>query len=428
MRAGCKIMFILYDLIFFIFALLYLPLYLLKGKFHKGFARRFGFIPKGLVFEDPIWIHAVSVGEVMAMRELIKKLRLAYPRKRLVISTVTPTGNKIARTLEKEGDFVTYLPVDLSFILRKVIKRVKPSLFIIAETEIWPNLITCLHEEGVPIAIFNSRISDASFKGYKNVRYLLRPILNKVDIYCAQSESDKSKLSALGVNPDKIIVTGNMKFDQVSENMGDPAVYRRKIGLKPDDKLVIAGSTHRGEEEVILSVYRLLLKDFPGLRLLIAPRHPERADEVESLAKNSGFDTVKASSIKEGVSSGDKIIILDTVGELALLYNAADIVFMGGSLVKKGGQNILEPAGAGKPVIFGQYMFNFKDISRSFLDNKAALMVSGQDGLAAAIRNLLNNKEEIYALTSRARSLISNNRGATGRNITLIKHFIERTT
>ena len=418
-------MFIIYDLIFIIFILIYLPIYLFKGKFHKGFLRRLGSLPEGLVFNEPIWIHAVSVGEVMAMRELISELRREYPLKMFVISTVTPTGNKIANTIAQEGDFVTYLPLDLSFILKRVIKRIKPCVFIIAETEIWPNLITSLYKSRIPIAILNARISDSSFKGYSAVKFLLKPVLDKVSIFCAQSGNDSFRLNILGAKPLNIAVTGNMKFDQVPSKELDPVLYRQRLGLKSKERLLIAGSTHPGEEIIILNAYRLLLNNFPELRLLIAPRHPERADEVKSLADNAGFQAGRISLMDADALAAKEVFILDTVGELKGFYSAADIVFVGGSLVKRGGQNILEPAGAGKPVIFGPYMFNFRDIAQVFLEHKAAIEILDRDGLVAAVSSLLDNNLKAERLVKNAREVISHNQGATKRNIKLIGKFIE---
>lgn len=417
-------MFIIYDLIFLVFILIYLPVYLFKRKFHRGFLMRLGFIPKGLVFDKPIWIHAVSVGEVMAMRELIRELRRNYPRKHFVISTVTPTGNKIARSLAQKGDFVTYLPLDFSFILQRVIKRIQPCVFIIAETEIWPNLITFFNKFNIPIAILNARISDRSFKGYSVIKYLLKPVLSKVNIFCAQTESDSFKLKVLGVEPEKVTVTGNMKFDQIPARTLDPAAYKERIGLKRNERLLIAGSTHPGEEEIILNAYRLLLNYFSDLRLLLVPRHPERADAVRALARNLGFKSEKVSLLNLKAPQNE-VFVLDTVGELVSFYSAADIVFVGGSLVKKGGQNILEPASVGKPVIFGPNMNNFRDIAQEFLENKAALEVLNQEGLVVAVSSLLNNNLKVERLVKNALEVILNNQGATKRNIVLISKFIE---
>ncbi len=206
-------MFILYNLIYFAFIIIYLPIYLFRRKFHVGFKMRFGILPRGLELNKPIWIHAVSVGEAMAVQNLVKELRIAYPDKRFFISTVTPTGNKIARSIAKETDFVSYFPLDLSFIIRSFVDKVKPSLFIITETEIWPNLISYLYKKNIPVIVVNGRISDHSFKGYLSIKFLLKPILNKINLFCAQAHQDGERLMQLGVLQDRIKITGNMKFD-----------------------------------------------------------------------------------------------------------------------------------------------------------------------------------------------------------------------
>ena len=426
-------MFILYDLIFLIFTLAYLPIYLFKGKFHHGFLARLGALPKDLKLDKPIWIHAVSVGEAKAVAGLINELRKTCKDKKFIISTVTPTGNKIARTMAGAGDFVTYLPLDFSFIVKRVINKIKPEAFIIAETEIWPNLISCLHKRGIPVITVNGRISDASFKGYSAIKFLIKPILSKVSLFCMQTESDANKLEKLGVAPDKIKITGNMKFDQLISAQGSG--YRTKLGLSPEERLFIAGSTHSGEEEIVLGSYAELLRKFPKTRLLIAPRHPERALEVEKMVLKNGFSVKMVSWLTGQPVNGlnqltrpsahpPTVLILDTIGELVNFYAAGDIVFIGGSLVKKGGQNILEPASAGKPVIFGPHMFNFRDIVKMFLENDAAIMINNQEELIYAVVNLLNDSAKVDKLVANARGVIAKNQGATLRNAVLVREFI----
>jgi len=411
-------MFILYDLIFLVFTLACLPVYLFKGKFHRGFLARLGALPDNLALERPIWVHAVSMGEVKSIAGLIEELRKIYPAKKFVISTVTPTGNKIALDLKKPGDLVTYLPLDFSFIVGRVINRVNPSLFIIAETEIWPNLLTSLYKKGIPIVTVNARISDASFRGYFAIKLLIKPILDKISLFCSQTEADAARLRKLGVAPSRIKVTGNMKFDQLTAPL-QAAGYREKLSLGLDGKLFIAGSTHQGEEEIILSTYKSLLNNFPTLKLLIAPRHPERADALASLIKGSGFEPAKISVLgprtREPVNPRT-VFILDTVGELANFYTAADVVFVGGSLIKRGGHNILEPASLGKPVIFGPHMFNFRDIAEMFLKNNAALMAKDENGLVSAVTRILKDNFLASQLRANAAGIIALNRGATQKN------------
>ncbi len=443
-------MFIVYDLIFFLIALVYLPVYLLRRKFHRGFLLRLGFLPKDLALDRPIWLHVVSVGEAITSRQFLEELRLAFPHKKFVISTVTPTGNKIARAIAKEGDFVTYLTLDISFIVSKVVKRINPSLFIAVETEIWPNLIHCLHKKHVPFAVINGRISDRSFKGYAILKFLIKPVLDKVGLFCVQTARDAQRLSSLGVAKNKIEVTGNMKFDFKAQALkfDNPGLC-----LKYQEQLLVCGSTHPGEEKIILAAYRDLLAEFSDLRLLIAPRHPERADEVENIIIKSGFNSIRVSQLagspataewrgaaKGGISqlnpqtrtlpagrqepaNPQTVFILDTVGQLLTFYSIADIVFVGGSLSKTGGHNILEPAALGKPVIFGPHMFNFRDIADLFLNNQAALLIHNQEELKAGIAELLRNPGRIPGLIRSAKKLILDNQGATGRNLERVREF-----
>jgi 3-deoxy-D-manno-octulosonic-acid transferase len=424
-------MLVIYDLISAAIAIIYLPLYLLRRKFHREFFIRFGILPKNLKLDRPIWIHAVSVGETMAIRGLLDELRSIYPGKKFVISTITPTGNKIAKAIAKEGDFVTYLPLDFSFILRGAIDKIDPSLFIIAETEIWPNLISILHNKNIPIAVVNGRISDSSFKGYSIIKIILKPILNQITMFCVQTERDAARLIHLGVLPDKVKITGNMKFDSKDrlDSKDDYAVYREKMGIKIEEKLFVAGSTHSGEDEFVLDAYKRILNDFPRVKLLIAPRHPERTKNIEKVVIKFGFDPVRVSDLallSVNPKERKKIFILDTVGKLLFFYAIADIVFVGGSLVKKGGHNILEPANLGKPVLFGQHMDNFRDIAELFIAAKAAILLRNSEELAGNMKYLLSNPDKIAELTRNAKRIIQQNQGATKRNIGYIRELIKQ--
>ncbi|MFA5114543.1 MAG: 3-deoxy-D-manno-octulosonic acid transferase [Candidatus Omnitrophota bacterium] len=417
---------LVYNLIALAVTLAYLPAYLARRKFHRGFLRRLGILPQDLMMKRPIWIHAVSLGEAKAVRTLVEILRSVYPQKQFVFSTVTTTGNKIAREMAREGDLVTYLPLDFSFSVRNTIARINPCIFIIAETEIWPNLISCLFGRGIPVVIVNGRISDRSFRGYRIIKFLFEPILRKVSLFCVQSDSDAARFVALGVAPQNIRVSGNMKFD-IEDNPrleDDAAGYRRKLGLGEGDRLLVCGSTHPGEEELLLDVYRQLSGDYRRLHLLLAPRHPERSVQVGDLIRKAGFQPSATSRLGQGGSKGEKVFIVDSIGELMGYYAAADLVFIGGSLIKKGGHNILEPAVLAKPVIFGPYMFNFRDIARMFLDNQAALSVRGSGELKTRLKELLDNPAKALLLGVRGRQLILENRGATGRILKEIESFL----
>jgi 3-deoxy-D-manno-octulosonic-acid transferase len=412
-------MFILYDLVFLLFALVWLPVYLFRRKFHHGFAQRLGNLPQNIP-AGAIWLHAVSVGEAMAARPLLEELRRLFPDRRFVISTVTPTGNKIALGLARDGDAVIYLPLDFSFIVKRVIGRIKPALFIGVETELWPNLISSLAKNKVPMVIVNARISDRSFRGYRLIKLLIRPLLNKISAFCARSQADEQRLMALGANPDKVRVSGNLKFDTLAQVFHFEGL---RLGLAGEDQLWAAGSTHPGEEEIVLGVYKSLLSEFPKLKLLIAPRHPERAKAVGRLVSKNGFVPVFISQLKLKAYSLElkAVFILDTIGQLMNCYALADIVFSGGSLVKKGGHNILEPAVLGKAILFGPQMFNFRDVSELFLKDRAAILVRGKEELREQIGHLLHNPGQIAALGQRAKGLVLENQGAARRNAEIIR-------
>ncbi len=421
-------MFILYDLIFIIFALIYLPVFLLRNKLHKGFTQRLGFLPPELKLKQPIWIHAVSVGEAKTAELLVKQLRIIYPKKQFALSTTTPTGNKIARNFSGENDFVFYLPLDISFVTKKVIRLINPCFCIIMETEVWPNLITQLYAAGIPSVVVNARISDNSFLGYRLIKPLLKPILNKMRFFCVQTAQDAQRLRALGLSNDKLKITGNMKYDIAAlvDSKADYISSRLRLGLEEAAQLVVAGSTHPQEEEIILGAYKQVMGSSPNARLLIAPRHPERAREVAKLAARIGFEVTFISKLTSGSESKsqDPIFILDTIGELLSFYAIADVVFVGGSLVNNGGHNILEPALFEKPILFGPHMSNFKQMSELFLNNSAAIMVAGGQELSANIQSLLNNSSGISSIGKKARQLVLDNQGATIRNAELIEKVL----
>ena len=428
-------MIIFYDLIFLIFAIFYLPVFLFKKKFHAGFAMRLGVFFRIPELDGPIWIHAVSVGEAMSVRHLVENLKEKFPQKDFIISTVTPTGNKIAQSIAGKNDAVIYLPLDFSWVVRRVIERISPSLFVIAETEIWPNLVTCLYKKNIPIAVVNARISDRSFKKYLFVKFLVKPVLNKISVFCVQTFVDARRLEQLGVASKKIKLTGNMKFDikvrDYEDLRKDYADYRLKFGMGIKEKLIVAASTHPGEEVEVLKVYLKLLNSFPDLKLLIVPRHPERSESLVKLINRYPLLEARRISQLPGLNAGNapsarkQVFILDTVGQLMYFYAIADIVFVGGSLIKSGGHNILEPASLGKPILFGKYMFNFRDITEMFLKNNAGIMVNDAQDLEKELKNLLEDKLRIYQLGYASRKVILENQGATAKNAEAITALLK---
>ncbi|NQT06718.1 MAG: 3-deoxy-D-manno-octulosonic acid transferase [Candidatus Omnitrophica bacterium] len=420
---------VLYNIIFVIFAVFYLPYLIFTGRYHRDISQRFGFYPKGIYEavkgKGIVWVHAVSVGEVRASRVLCERLIEKFPDKRLIISTITRTGNDTAKRLFGDKATVLYLPVDISFVVKSAIDRLRPDVFIIVETEIWPNLITALRKKDIPIVMVNGRVSPKSYRRYMWIRPLLKDVLKDITLYLMQTEEYADRIIKMGAPPKKVIVTGNMKFDAAGREYAsgklNPGAIRNDLSLKDGELLFIAGSTHRPEEEMVLRVYREIIKEIPKTRLLIAPRHTERSHEIEALIKRFNFVPVRISGIagEERITpkGKEKVLLLDTMGRLSQLFSIADIVFMGGSLMRKGGQNILEPATFSRPIIFGPHMFNFKDIAESFLNAGAACSVRDTKGLLETANRLLTDGDRRKELGKRARSMVDKNAGATLRNI-----------
>lgn len=419
---------IIYDIIFIVLHLFYLPFFIFRRKFHKGFLCRLGFLPKDLIAKlrgnKHIWIHAVSVGEVLVASKLIDGLKKYFPEERIIISTVTPTGNKIAQSLVNDKISVMYFPLDFSFIVKRIIDHIKPTVFITAETEIWPNIISYLYAKNVPIIVVNGRISKRSFLGYKKIRFLLKSTFKKITLFCMQTVEDGERIIYLGAPKEKVKFVGNLKFD---EKFSEYSYDSSCLGLKEDDSLLIAGSTHHNEEEIILKVYRDAIKNYPRLKLMIAPRHPERVDSIADLISSNNLKVIKFSSIKNQkvnlAAYASYVFLVDTIGDLKSLYNLATIVFIGGSLVNKGGHNIIEPAYFSKPVIFGEHMSNFQDMADLFLKKNSALQVKSEKELAGAIKTLLDSKTKRLQLGQNARIIVDENKGATERTVEQINEI-----
>lgn len=415
----------LYDIGFFLFSIFYLPALIFKGKLHKDFLERFGIFDKDkraalTSGKNKIWIEAVSVGEVSLCKVLIPRLRERYPEKEIVVSTITKTGNDLARVSLSGVAAVIYFPLDLSFITRRVVAIIRPEIYIMIETEIWPNLLKALSDSKIPSVLVNGRISDRSFGKYRLVKPFLKRTLERISIFCMRSGLDGKRIIEMGAPKDKVMVTGNMKFDiGAMSNVGTGFKAEELLDLSQTDKLFVAGSTHEHEEDVILDVFKKLSREFPELRLLIAPRHIDRAVEVAGTVKRFGFEPVKVSALKEAGAPdrNPRVMILDTIGRLNDIYALATLVFIGGSLVKYGGHNPIEPAIFGKPVIFGPHMFNFSDTALIFLSGGAALEAKDAAELFNKCVSLLKDEKRRLNMGENGRKLISENSGATARNL-----------
>jgi len=405
----------------------------LTKRYRYGMGNRFGILSESIKSVSKgrvIWIHAVSVGEMKAASILAPLLRKAFPSHTLLFSSVTHTGNKVARTIATGNEGVFYLPLDISFIVNKVVRAIRPELFLCLETELWPNLVSSLFKFNTKIILINGRISHRSYFGYKKIRFIVSGILKKFSLILMQSEQDAVRILTLGASKGKVFVTGNLKFDlSLLESTGRRREIREKLGITEQDILLMAGSTHRGEDEQIVDCLSRLKKEHSNLRLLIAPRHVERTHEIEQILSKHGFKSMRFSHINTQYarrSTHDElyIFILDTIGDLKTIYSASDIVFVGGSLVKKGGQNPIEPAGLAKPVIFGKFTFNFQDVVTSFLENNAAIQVENKDELYSAIRMLLDSPHDRKMLGLNAKDTVDKNSGSSQRTINLILSIV----
>lgn len=422
----------LYDIGFFIFSIFYLPVLIFKGKLHDSFGERFGRYPLEKLealkaAKDVIWIQAVSVGEVALCKSLIPVLREKLPHCTIVFSTITKTGNDMARRLFSKDAIVIYFPLDFSFITKKVTALIRPKVYVMIETEIWPNLLKALCARRTHSIMINGRISDRSYGKYKLARPFLASTLSGVDAFCMQSQVDADRIISLGAAREKVCVAGSMKFDSaIIDAPGLGAAMKESLGLGAGEELFVAGSTHRGEEAAVLSVFKRLTADFPKLRLLIAPRHIERSDEVDRAVSSAGLGVVRVSSLDRvsGRGAPSPVFILDTIGRLNEAFSLATIVFMGGSLVRRGGQNPIEPAALGKSVLFGPYMFNFKNVVKILLDNDAAVQVQDERGLYSAAATLLKDKNRMRDLGWNAKRAVTANRGATGRSVEAILRLV----
>lgn len=376
-----------------------------------------------------VHVHAVSVGEVIAATPFIKGLRQRHPDIRLTLSTVTPTGNDLARLRLPEVDRIMYSPFDLPWSVKRFINRVRPDIYISVETELWPNFLREVKRSGAKSIIINGRISPDAFKGYKRFRLFMKKVLSNVDLFCMQSEEDARRIREIGAAAGSVTVTGNMKYDQKFIEMDEDAMgaKMRLYGIEKGDKVIVAGSTHPGENEVILTAYLECLKDNEKLRLIIVPRHIERSADIEKLVKAKGLDVIR----RTGLSNSEKncvpcrtVIVVDTIGELSTLYSIATVVIMGGSFIPHGGQNPLEAMFYKKPVIFGRYMFNFKQITEEILQGGAGLMVEDEERLREALRGVLNDSRRQWEMGEKGYKIITRNRGAVERNIAIIEKIL----
>lgn len=408
-----------------------LPLLFLAGeRYRRGFLQRVGFYPRAVLEavrgSRPVWIHAVSVGEVLSLRRLAEEIKGRFPGRKILLSTFTATGNEIARQ-SGAGDAVIFLPLDHPWIVRRALRLFDPSLVVILETEIWPNFLLLAHESGIPTLLLSGRLSPGAFRGYSFFGFFFSGVVRRFTAAGMQSEDDAERMVELGFDPQRISITGSLKHaleegrrEENERVQGAPSAVHREDGRQ----VLVAGSTHRGEEEVLLEVFLLLKASFPNLLMVLAPRHPQRFYEVERLLKQKKVAYEKKSQMNGQGNRLTDVIFLDTLGELPAFYSVADVAFIGGSLVKAGGHNLMEAARLHKPVLFGPYMTNFSGIAKEMKQKGGGVEVHGREDLVREISGLLTDPAKAESMGRIAYRIVEGDRGVMERSIGLISRYL----
>lgn len=409
--------------------------YHLYRSFSRGrraaFVERFGFIPTveraSIADSEVIWLHAVSVGETIAAVPLIKSLRQRYPDKKIVVSNVTETGREVAQKIAGV-DLCIYFPFDYPFAVSKALDLVKPSMILIMETEIWPNFIRAAKVRRIPVVLVNGRISDRSFSRYLKLSWFFGPVLRRMTAICMQTETDAERITAIGALPGQVHVTRNLKYDIAvpSRSVDERQDLKVRYHL-PDEALVFtAGSTHEGEEQLVIAAYRSALSAGHCLFMVLVPRHPERARQVAGLLSDAGLSYHLRSDLdgKAGKFAPGQVLLVDTVGELLNIYAVSDLVFIGGSLVPTGGHNVLEPAALSVPVLFGPHMDNFREIAALVLAHGAGLQVDDEGALTREIDALLGDSEKRSQMGACGAGVIRDNSGSAALHLAIIRQVM----
>lgn len=404
---------------------------LAKKRCRRGFWQRMGGLPRELLqgghrgSQPVLWVHAVSLGEVVAAVPLVRELHRQYPGHRLVVSTITETGREAVEQRLAEVADHCYAPLDFPWVVARVVDRLNPKAFFFVETELWPNLLRALSRRDVPAILVNGRLSSRSFGRYRLIKPFMKQVLESLALCLMQSERDAERIVALGAQPPCVVRTGNIKFDQPLPSQAGESLTRDLLGLAHDEELIVAGSTHPGEEEQILACYEALQREFPRLVLLLAPRHIERAAEVEAAVRQRGLAVTRRSRLEQKgqslTSEGNpRVLILDTRGELAVVYRYAVLSYVGGTMVPVGGHNLLEPAQWGKPVFFGPHTDHCAEVADLLLRAGGAALARNGEELASQMARLLRDRSALQKMGEAAQQVLSENRGAIGRSLDLI--------
>lgn len=413
-----------------------MPIFFVRAIREKGFTERlkqsFGFLHdealQPVANKNCIWVHAASVGEIVAASPLIREFKLVYPNKPILVSVVTSSGYEMANRIVKDADSIIYFPLDLPWLSSRVIKNIMPSVFLPVETELWPNFLRAARKYKIPVMMVNGRISDKSVRNYRHLRSVLKDMLSTVCQFCMRSQQDADYIIKLGANPDLVTVTGNTKFDQTYTNVSteERNALAAQLGFRNNDEILLAGSTHKGEEQYILEAFYELRQTKPQAKLLIAPRDIMRVHEIKMLIEAAGFTVKTRTELNKNYTSGHDAVILDTIGELGKIYSLGTVIYVGGSLVKHGGHNILEPAAHGKAIVVGSDMANFKDTHELFAGRNACLTVENSAELTQAIIDLFNDSAKRSQMEQETLTIIKENLGASRKSALILKEMLSQ--
>jgi 3-deoxy-D-manno-octulosonic-acid transferase len=406
-----------------------------KGKYREGYAEKFlGLVPRRTSRQPCLWLHAVSVGEVNLLAPLLRMIQQNRPDWQCVLSTTTMTGMALAKK-KYAGLTVFYCPLDFSWAVRTAMRRIRPDVLVLAELELWPNLVRAARERGARVAVINGRLSEHSFAGYRRIRGFVGRLLGQIDLLAVQDATYAERFVALGARAETIHVTGSMKYDGAATDRRNPATLKLAAlaGFAADDVVFLAGSTQEPEEAAALDVFRQLQPRWPKLRLVLVPRHPDRFETVARLLDDAGIPWQRRSDLVKSCGAGvstepaaARVLLVDAVGELGAWWGTAQIAFVGGSLGNRGGQNMIEPAAYGAAVAFGPNTRNFRDIVAAMLAQQAAVVVADAQELTQFVRRCLEEPAYAEALGGRARSLVLQQLGATNRTWELLRALVER--
>ena len=425
----------LYNIAAILVVILIIPVFMIRSVREKGFVERIrqslGIFPEHaldkVAKKHCIWVHAASVGEIVATSPLIKEFHKEFPQTPILVSVVTTSGYEMANRIIKDADAIIYFPLDLPFLAGRVLRRIHPRVFLPVETELWPNFLKTARQMHIPVMMVNGRISDRSVKQYKYLNSLLTDMIGTVTKFAMQSDIDADYIMRLGAPPELVTVTGNTKFDQTYTDVSpeEKAAIIREMGLEKAEGILLAGSTHRGEEDFVLKAFKALREKHDKAKLVIAPRELLRTQEVIHLCKRAGFTvTTRTKQQEKGPQDAD-IVILDTIGELGKVYSVGDVVYVGGSLITHGGHNILEPAAHGKAIIVGHYMFNFKDTHALFKKREACITVNNAQELANEVVNLFDDEAYRRRLEKETLAIVGENKGASRKSAIILRDTLE---